>query len=336
LIPLKQIGDPQERALLEQADELRRRDYSEGLSRADADLINRKYGVDFTTALLYAHFFAKLKADLFSDAEPQQRSAPTPPIVIVPGAFHKEYPELGSDGRRVADMAVEREWPCESIPLQSLGTNEANAKRILSWFDDCRAPEVVVVAVSKGAADLRTALAARPELWRRLRGVICISSILCGTPIANWLLDRWGLWLTTTYVLWYWNLERSSLVELRCSDAIRGVPAQLSPPFTRPSRTHNEEQLFVDPIQIVGFPLRKHLASWRSRLWHRRFRRFGPSDGVIWLAELLEQPSTVVPVWGVDHYMRTSAEVYRMLWKVIELLAAPRDTLNGESSEVAP
>ena len=309
MTPLPPLNiDDAERELLQRADAWRRRNISAGLTPKDVQAIHCEHGVDFATAVLYTHFAARLPMEFYAmqDAD-STATGETPRIAIAPGAFYEHYPQLRADGRAVGDAAQQRGWSSCVIPTRGLGTLDENAATIIDWFDARPSESFTVIAISKGAADVRVALARRPDLWRQMRGWICVSGILSGTPIANWLLERKRFWLTTKLVLWYWNRPRSSLAELCCQSDALGDDWS-SPPTSDRS------------IQVVGFPLRKHLANWRSRLWHRRFASQGPTDSVIWLSDLLMQPTTVVPVWGADHYMRSSSEVATICTRMVALL----------------
>lgn len=305
--------DNAERELLLRADAWRRRNISAAMTPEDVQAVHREHGVDFATAVLYTHFVAVLPMDFHASQRAElPTTGETPRLAIAPGAFHEHYPQLGADGRSVCENAKQRGWESCVIPTRGLGTLEENATTIINWFDARPSESFAVIAISKGAADVRVALARRPDLWRQIHGWICVSGILSGTPIANWLLERKRFWLTTKLVLWYWNRPRGSLAELcHQSDALGDVDGDA------------EMMLVRRPIQLVGFPLRKHLSSWRSRLWHRRLAAHGPTDSVIWLSDLLAQRTTVVPVWGIDHYMRSSSEVAAICTRLVSLLAQP-------------
>jgi hypothetical protein len=325
--------DDSDRAILERADAVCRREFPANLTPVDLHKLHGKYGIDFATAVLYSHFAARLPFDLHAqDERPSLVRAQPPLIAVVPGAFYKQYPHLDADGRRFLEVASRRGWDCEVIAVNSLGTLSANAATIIDWFDTQDETDLIVVTISKGAADLRVALEKRPDLWPRIRGWICVSGILYGTPIADWLLDRKRFWLTIRAVLWYWNLPRQSLEELRSGG--RPGSGGLTVPCTRlRSAPMRFAPACRDPIQIIGFPLRRHLSNWRSRMWHRRFQNYGPTDGVMWLGDLLSQPATVFPIWGADHYLRTTHEVTAALVRLVEWLAEDQPTTQCETAK---
>jgi hypothetical protein len=78
----------------------------------------------------------------------------------------------------------------------------------------------------------------------------------------------------------------------------------------------------MEPVQIVGFPLRKHLSCWRARLWHRRFRSLGPNDSVMLLTDLLDTPGTVIPIWGADHYLKGPLDTSQLVASIVQQVIA--------------
>ena len=271
--------------------------------------------------------FTTLGSRRMMGAESRSSTRGPPPLRSRPALSMKEYPSLGADGRDIAESARSRGWKCERIPTRSLGTLEHNAKNIIEWFDAQETADFVLVSLSKGAADMKIALETRPQLWQRIRAWICISGIIYGTGIANWLLDRKRLWLTTKFILWYRNLHRGSLVELRRDRTSARLSARIEGNHLGDDRPRR------DPVQSVGFPLAKHLSCWRARLWHNRFRNDGPNDSVMMLEDFLDQPGTVVPIWGADHYMKCSSDLSKILVTIIALVTTQPHSAGGEQSQ---
>ena len=326
---LLSMGDQRDRLPIEQASTFLQKEFPTGLSRTDLRQVNQDKGIDFATALLYAHFRLKLPPN-WLDGNPSGTNVDhsTPPsIAIVPGAFHKEYAQLGADGREIARLAAEKNWRCQQIPTASLGRLDENAETIIRWFDSQEITEFVVVSLSKGSADLKIALEKRPDLWRRIHSWISVSGILHGTAIADWLMSRKRLWFAKQFVLWHRNLELESLTELRNSNDSRLKAAiNESPTGETPPR----QKL----VHLLGFPLKRHLSSWRARLWHRRFRGDGPNDSVIMLEDLLETPGIVVPVWGADHYMQPSNLPPRLVASIVSKLSKANPAGQGAAELV--
>ena len=71
----------------------------------------------------------------------------------------------------------------------------------------------------------------------------------------------------------------------------------------------------IQYIHVVPIPLQAHLQSMlRSR--HRKLKQYGPNDGIVPVADVCALPGYIYPVWGVDHFMRTS-ELSVLLYKFL-------------------
>lgn len=268
-------------------------------------------GVDFTTALLYdrlrksprhAPFIQKLQARLTDGASPAPRKTT---LVIVPGALYVERPDLGGDGRVVRATAEAAGWRTVLIPLASRGAAAHNARLILSWLAEHQSENLVLVSLSKGGADLRRAMEAPEavELSQRVLVWINVGGPLNGTKLVDWVLaSRWRRALLQGQ---YWLQRRDFrfVTEMAHSPASFHLPPQLR------------------LINLIGFPLYRHLSTPFSRFCHRRLSAFGPSDGTTLLSDLHTWPGEVYPVWGGDHYFRPEAKAQKLMRALLDYLA---------------
>ena len=289
--------DSADQPVLERAREIHAREGGVVTSHVVRE-INNRFGTDMATAVLYLHFESKLKEESTGAILNQPDTANDRPLLvaIAPGAFYKEHPEIGADGRDLIELSKQCSWECECIACESLGTLNQNAAVINEYLErKMRSHRLILVSLSKGASDARVARSLRPDLFDALQGWVSISGVVHGTRMANWLLDRWRLRPTLKMMLWYHQADEQALADLRY-----GPEQPLSAPF-RETR--------FPLIHVAAFPLRRHLSCWRARLWHRRFRRRGPTDSVVMLEDLLRLPGIVIPVWGADHYMQSGWDV---------------------------
>ena len=58
----------------------------------------------------------------------------TVPLIIVPGAFYRENPRSGADGRLLRAQAERLDCPTGIIPIASRGTLKQNARIICDWL----------------------------------------------------------------------------------------------------------------------------------------------------------------------------------------------------------
>ena len=293
--------DPSDVQLLDKASKYYRDHLAGRDVRAGVRVANDRLGTDFATAVLYAHFESCLRDWLTETSPPTEKprsdhySRTT--LVIAPGAFHREHPETGGDGRAVSLAAKQHGWDCECLPTESLGTLDRNARHATEWFEKRRG-SFVVVSLSKGTSDFMVALAQRPDLADRVVGWISLSGIVAGTPMSNWLLERKRLRPILWFMRWKHQADIQAVRDLRSGDSER---------LTTLARSLWGPVAARIPIfHLAGFPLKRHLSCFRARLWHRRFCRYGPNDSVVILEDLLDAPGVVIPVWGADHYLRSN------------------------------
>jgi hypothetical protein len=302
--------DVADEPILNRAREICRRNIDGSMTEAIVRDINAALGTDMATAVLYAHFESKLLAGHQGHFNPSgERDRHQPLLVaIVPGAFYKEHPQTGGDGRDLIELSAQQDWLCERIPCESLGTLAQNAAIINDYLrDKLRCNRVILVSLSKGTMDATTAQASEPGLFRDLVGWVSVSGISRGTKMADWLLDRWRLRPIFKLMLWYHGADQQAVRDLRheTTDLAKNPLGDIPIPI----------------VHVSAFPMRRHLSCWRARLWHRRFKREGPNDSVVMLADMLRLPGVVIPVWGADHYLRGRWKVSRAVASIVALLA---------------
>jgi hypothetical protein len=230
-----------------------------------------------------------------------------PRVIVVPGAFHEEYSHTGADGARIMRLAQFLGWPAERVPLPSLAPMAENAGRILDFLTKQNASEpIVLISLSKGSADLRTALE-RPDAagaLRNTRAWINLSGIVTGTPLIDWFRAR-PIRCTGVRLLLRLRRQRFAVLdELR-----RGPGTPLDRPFALPPH--------ISAFHVLGFPRVQDLSDPWAQRGHARLAPLGPNDGGgNLLIDALRLPGIVYPVWAADHYLR-SATIDSLLLNVI-------------------
>ncbi|MCA9009055.1 MAG: hypothetical protein KDB01_04880, partial [Planctomycetaceae bacterium] len=255
---------------------------------------------------LYVHFASRLSHCAVGSIHDAADARPLL-VAVVPGAFYREHPEVGADGRELIELSAQQAWDCERIPTESLGTPLTNAKIINSYLSSAlQRHRVILVSLSKGTTDAGVAQALRPDLFQKLAAWVSVSGVGCGTLMADWLLDKWYLRPILGLMLWRHGADRQAVSSMRYNSAQTFKAAT------------DETQSPI--VHIAGFPLQKHLSCRRARLWHRRFRTHGPNDSVVLLQDLLKFPGTVIPVWGADHYLRAGRNAAERVTQLIAML----------------
>jgi hypothetical protein len=279
--------------------------------------ITLRHGVDFATALLYDRIkrFPQ-HSDFISRIDRQQPLASgvnlqNTIVAVVPAAFYKENPNSGADGKLVLESAKRLGLRAESIPVSSTGTLAENADSILSWLEKHDQEKTILVSLCKGGADVKFALAS-PDAGEKFGSVsawINICGTLNGSPVAEWLLAS----KPRFFIAWLYCKRQGYN-----PDFIRELQPSPQSLLSQPLRLPAPVRM----INIVGFPLKRHLTNRFMRLCYQRISPRGPTDGGLLLADLCGLPGVIYPFWGADHYLRPESRARRIISAVLEHLLA--------------
>lgn len=266
--------------------------------------ITNESGIDHATAVLYQHLRKRHAA--FIDMIEGGSILPAPAlrqttIVVVPGMFYREYPEMGCDGAFIRGIVERFGFSCQVVETRSRGSISANAKLISETVAKVQGGDIWIVSFSKGSAETRLFLGktAKSGDPTRVRGWISISGTATGTPLAD---EKLG----TPFARVIWSVTALTL------GIHRGLASELARQAENTQYPELPEE--VEVIHVAGFPLRSHLQPLLIKR-HGRLSKYGPNDGIIVLGDFLDMPGRVYPIWGVDHFLRThsvSALIYRL------------------------
>jgi len=268
--------------------------------------------IDFATAALHeelrsgnARFISRVE----SAAPASQVAAGR--VLVVPAAFHRQFPRFGGDGRVVREVAQRAGLEVETLPLSGTGTVDENARLLSERLDGSR-DRVTLVSLSMGGADVRVALERTPPLAARIRAWINVSGLLHGSPLLDDLLDA--------------RFPSSLLVSgaLRAMGGSRGMLPALSAKPGAPLSARFRTPPGLLAVNVVGLPLREHLMG-NAAARHARLAPLGPNDGSTLVPDALALPGLTYPVWGADHYMRAPG-VDLLLARLLGLLARVPET----------
>jgi len=294
--------------------------------------LSMRDGVDAATTVLYRAVLKSPRNAVFIErvrALGREAASCSPPsgvtLAIVPGAFYRENPRSGADGRIVREQAERLGWVTESIPIASLGSLDENARIIRDWLAERRESRIVLVSLSKGGSDVKMALSlpGAETAFERVHGWLNLCGILDGTPMADWLLSSN---LIAVLNRLYYRLRGQPLDFL---DGLRRAPG-------RPLSVRIRLPDHIRMINVVGFPLRHHMSNGLGRRCHRRLTPYGPNDGCLILADVCALPGHIYPIWGADHYLRSGEDMKELITLNLNFLGqelsacqpAPRMTLS--------
>ena len=306
-------ADADERELLER---VARWDGPRGLDALTPELLRELTagaGCDFATALLHRRIVeSETHGPFLRGLHEEPSAAPRKEVcvAIVPGAFYRENPHTGADGRVAREVAAQLDLPVVVAPVSSTGSLAENARILAEWLPAQSDERLILVSVSKGGSDVKAALA-RPDaarVFEHVTGWLNLCGILDGTPMADWLLSPALLARANRFV---YRIRGRSLDFL--ADMRRYPGCALDFPLTLPAH--------LRAVHVVGFPLRRHLRNGLARRCHTRLAESGPNDGSILLADAPGWPGRLVPVWAADHYLRPRTDVRPLLAALLRGLA---------------
>jgi hypothetical protein len=278
--------------------------------------IATREGIDAATTQLYQSVlespqhgsFIRRVDEICQRSEPRKWQAEAP-LIIVPGAFYRENPRSGADGRILREQAERLGCPTGNIPIASRGSLKQNGRIICDWLLEHREQPVILASLSKGGADVKMALAEpdAADAFKNVAAWINLCGILSGTPMAEWLLSRNPAALLNRL---FYTLRGQGLGFLRDLGYGSGRPLDF------------ELQLpeHIRMVTIAGFPLREHLTTALARRCHRRLTHLGPNDGSLILSDVCALPGLLYPIWGADHYLRPQTDVNQLVLAVLQYL----------------
>ena len=284
------------------------------LDAASLRQLAQERGLDFATAVLYhALRQSPRQGPLIARLDEPVQKTPMldVEIVIVPGAFYKEKPDTGADGRIIQASARRLGITTVTVPLLSFGSIADNATLLADWLRQRTKLPIVLVSHSKGTTEIRQLLA-RPDaadLFRRVQAWIDLSGLFLGTPIIDWLRRHRLNWWLVRLLFWWKGFAFSVLNE---------IDRAACPPW--PGALDAVPHL--DVIHVIGFPLERHLTMPIVRRGYRRLSPLGPNDGTVLLEDVFALPGRVYPVWGADHYLRPAGrDMSQLVAGILECLA---------------
>jgi hypothetical protein len=231
-------------------------------------------------------------------------------VMIVPGLNFRRHPEMGADGRLLADIAGRLGAMAEILDVNPRGAVSANGAMIAERLARLNDEAVWLISVSKGAADLRAAYGLIGHWPKGVSGWINLSGVFQGTPIADRItrsvLRRW----LNQALLRLSGAGFDNIEELRTDSPLWRLPVE--PPS--PERM----------VHVLGFPPSWSIEMRLARHYLRLRELFGPNDGLTPLADCFDYPGRIFPVWGADHFMRIP-DLAALIYRLFHFISAVED-----------
>jgi hypothetical protein len=253
------------------------------------DQIQRKHGVDFANVLLGMAFeqrWRTLEAGLTTESP----TVDSVRVILLPGAFHKEFPRFGSGGGHVLDLCKQLGVPADRVPLLSLGRVSENVELIRKHFEENTHPgeKWIIVSISKSGTEFRTFFETYPNLVHNVAGWINIAGLVKGSPIADMMRESF----------WRSRILRAFLRAKGGSEGVMKLPLDLT------------------VVNVVGFPYGKVSRSLRNRYVY--LSQFGTNDAGVLHKDSIVEPGVVLPILGADHYCGSVHNAQNVLRKALQ------------------
>src|SRR5262245_48931815 len=144
-------------------------------------------GIDFATAAAYryvcnsSHGEFIRRIDAMDDGEPSAPGSPGFRVAIVPGAFYREHPQSGADGRLLVAELSRLGYQVDVLSLASFGRLSDGASDLRQRLSRQDGQPIVLVSLSKGGSEVKLALAEGQDAFLGVIAWIDLSGILEGT-----------------------------------------------------------------------------------------------------------------------------------------------------------
>lgn len=262
---------------------------------------------NLATAMFYQYLLGHQRHGLLVK-QVQEKSINTevspsiPHIIVVPGMFAIEKPELGGDGALLKSIALSKGFSVSTAPTDGQASISENAAILHEYLQSRPTEEYWLVSISRGSADVRFMLNKYTDAnyHHRIRQWISMCGIVTGTPLVRGLKR---------------NPVRSAFI--RGISKLRGISTQLAPELDdeHPHWSYVLDEPAFGITHVLPIPLDWHVTSPVIPRYSR-LKGLGPTDGIVLLADTLDQPGCIYPIWGADHMLRVPTltdHLYRLI-----------------------
>ena len=205
-----------------------------------------------------------------------------------------------------------------------MGSVAENGRIIRQWLAERPHEKIVLASLSKGAADVKAALAG-PDAAAAFRPVavwLNLSGLADGVPSISGLRRRRLAALGWRALFWWKKLDFGVLRQLEW-----GPGSVLDFPLALPSH--------VRLMNVVGFPLRRHLTTevLRGSYTGEPPRSGRTTASPSWRTPAL--PGLIYPVWGADHNLRPAWDVRRLVAALTAYLAESPELWTNRAEDIS-
>ena len=270
--------------------------------------LSRQSSVDLATRVFFEGVVASSHGDFIRQlntfpADNVAHRSSKLKILVLPGMFYREHPEVGADGCLAIEIAGRFGFDAQRVEIESTGSVTANSRILCDRLANETQDAIWLLSLSKGSSDVRHYLQNHP-LNDRIKGWINVAGICKGAELADRKLST--------------PLKR---VANRLLCTLLGIDYQALREMSRshPFWQQNAWPPQLEIIHIVPVPLGSHIqGKLRSR--YRRLLTTGPNDGFVPVTDVMSLPGHIYPIWGSDHFLRTP-ELSPLLYQLFNYIA---------------
>lgn len=286
------------------------------LSVARLGQIRRLEGLDFATAVAFdaawrepRHRRCIAGVESYLRHENPKIDVEDAVFCLVPNLGYSEDPKAQVTGEAVLQAAERLGFAVVLAPTSHAVDLVGNAQIVAKTVSELPQRHVVLASMSVGGAYVKVAISEVPNesLWQRVKTWINICGLLDGTIVGSMLADRLTNELETQIHQWLTtrgaDFSRHTIRAL--CECGRGPGSKLDCSLALP------DGLFM--LNVVACPLQRHIAYEHTKELHRITGESGPNDGLGLLADMLDKPGDVFPIWGSDHYIDLHIDVERVV-----------------------
>lgn len=260
--------------------------------QALVDLTARE-GIDLATAVLYQWVRGRHRAFLEAvdalEPAPGTRLSWPGTVLLAPAAGWRERPEYGGDGGVLRDIAGDLGLRTGFLELGSTAPLARNGRVLRAALAQHEPRSVILITVSKAAAELKVALQEPGPHREALAAWVNIGGLPNGTPLLDADRRHVTTYLFARLMMLLRRIEAGFLTDLSWRAPLLAGPCDVPAD--------------IPVISVVGFPLQSHLSGTIGAR-HEHLSPLGPNDGYGLLLDAMV-PGHVYPVWGANHYLRT-------------------------------
>jgi hypothetical protein len=287
------------------------------LQNLDRDVLKKvvqeTHDVDDAAALFYQRVISepenKLFLDYISNKEKEiKKSYPNFAskkilFLMIPGMFYQDNPHIESSGETLRKLARKLGLKDDIVKIKQTGTVDENGQMICDYLKNNNNSEIksiILASASKGGGDIKRAIGicGNEEYFKKIRGWFNIGGITKGSLLVNGILNNFRNRMEARIYFLFKGYNWNGLLSIR-----QGKDTPLDEPFVIPSG--------MQVVSIVGVPFFRHVTP-RARPYYNFLIQFGPSDGIVMLADSYIPGGRIYPSMRNDHYFQFAFTEERM------------------------